>query len=160
MNVLCSGVHNSTALLDIIDCTNCCAVRHTKDAEYVANTMKPCIVKLDPHKTCTDLIIFDDASNVKKDSRILAAYDPQITVMHGACHVTSSFAKDVTETREVGFLCKIHKQFCNFCGSTHHSPHAMFCKHCEAMNNGVYLGFIKSMDTRMAGNLIALQRFL
>ena len=160
MNVLCSGVHNSTALLDIIDCTDHCAAGHTKDAEYVAKTMKPHVVKLDPHKTCTDLIIFDGASNVQKGGRILAAYDPRITVIHGACHVTSLFAKDVTETREVSFLCKIHKQFRNYFGSTRHSPHAMFRRHSESMNNGVYLGFIKPADTRMAGNLIALQRFL
>ena len=64
LNILCSGVHNHNALLQIIDCTDHCAEANKKDAQYIADTMKPHIMKLDPTKECVDFVIFDGTSNV------------------------------------------------------------------------------------------------
>ena len=160
LNILCSGVHNHNALLEIVDCTDHCAEGNKKDAQYIADTMKPHILKIDPSKQCVDFVIFDGASNVQKGGKILEAYDPRITSVHGACHNASLVCQDVTEQPEVQLLVKLHKKFRNLFGSVRHGPHALFRKHSKQMNNGVYLGFVKPADTRMAGNLIALLRFL
>ena len=71
LNILCSGVHNHSALLEIVDCTDHCAEGNKKDAQYIADTMKPHIMKIDPSKQCVDFVIFDGASNVQKGGKIL-----------------------------------------------------------------------------------------
>ena len=107
-----------------------------------------------------DFVIFDGASNVQKGGKILEAYDPCITSVHGACHNASLICQDVTEQPEVQLLVKLHKKFRNLFGSVRHGPHALFHKHSKQMNNGMYLGFVKPADTRMVGKLIALLCFL
>ena len=72
-------MHNHNALLEIVDCTDHCAEVNKKDAQYIADTMKPHIIKIDPSKQCVDFVIFDGASNVQKGGKILEAYDPRIT---------------------------------------------------------------------------------
>jgi len=48
LNILCAGVHNHNALLEIVDCTDHCAEGNKKDAQYIADTMMPQIQTLDP----------------------------------------------------------------------------------------------------------------
>jgi len=66
-------VRNHNALLEIVDCTDHCTEGNKKDAQYIADTMKPHIMKLDPTKQCVDFVIFDGASNVQKGRKILEA---------------------------------------------------------------------------------------
>jgi len=94
-------VHNHNALLEIVDCTDHCAEGNKNDAQYIADTMKPYIMKLDPTKQCVDFVIFDGVSNVQKGGNILEAYDTHITSVHGACHNASLICQDVTEQPEV-----------------------------------------------------------
>ena len=53
-----AGVHNHNALLEIVDCTDHCAEDNKKDAQYIADTMKPHIIKIDPSKQRVDFVIF------------------------------------------------------------------------------------------------------
>jgi len=66
LNILCFGVHNHNALLEIIDCTalhtHISVKGNKKDGQYIADTMKPHSMKLDPTKQCVDFVIFDGAS--------------------------------------------------------------------------------------------------
>jgi hypothetical protein len=106
---------------------------------------------------------------------------PCITVGHGAEHVVSLFFKDVYEQVSdmhayvvlfdtddsscMMFCCKVlefrvvsefAKKCQNIWGSVHHKPSAMFKKYSKQHNNGIPLGFIKSLECRMAGEHIAL----
>ena len=64
---------------------------------------KPLITQMEPevdvHNKCchgiVDLVLFDGASNVQNAGTILQAFNPRITVGHGAEHVVSLFFSDV-----------------------------------------------------------------
>jgi len=71
LNILCSGVHNHNTLLEFVDCTGHYAECNTKDTQYIADTMKPYITKLDPTKQCVDFVVFDGTSNFQKGENFL-----------------------------------------------------------------------------------------
>jgi hypothetical protein len=79
VNVLAAGVNNPFALLDIADCTGHLAIGGKKDAQYIANIVKPLITQmeseLDIHNKrspgIVDLVFFDGASNVQNAGQIL-----------------------------------------------------------------------------------------
>ena len=99
VNVLAAGVNNSFALLDIADCTEHLQAGGKKDAKHIANIVKPLIElmegEVDVHKKkllgIVDLVFFEGASIVQNAGKILRAYNPRITVGHGAEHVVSLF---------------------------------------------------------------------
>ena len=91
VNVLAAGVNNSFAL-DIADCTEHLQAGGKKDLKHIANIVKSLIELMegvvDVHKKklrgIVDLVFFDGASNVQNAGEILRAYNPRITVGHGA----------------------------------------------------------------------------
>ena len=100
----------------------------------------------------------------------------RITVVHGAEHVTSLFFKDVyTNVSPVRcnssqtncaavlilFCQSLFKALSNFgkwlqnvFRSCRHVPMAMLRKYSKAHNRGIFIGFIKSLEYRMAGNTL------
>ncbi len=145
--------------------------------------------EIEEHKRkCTnavDLIFFDVASNVQNAGELLQVKYPLITVGHGAEHVVSLFFKDVDEQVSdmhayvvlfdtnhsscMMFWCKVlefrvvsefAKKCRNIWGSVRHKPSGMFKKYSKQHNNLIPLGFIKSLECRMAGEYIALLRLL
>ena len=101
--MLAACVNNPFALLEIADCTAHLAKGGKKDAEYIAKIIMPLIQQIeskeDMHKKTSpgivDLVFFDGASNVQNAGEILCAFNPRITVGHGAEHVVSLFFADV-----------------------------------------------------------------
>ena len=169
VNVLAAGVNNPFALLDIADCTNHLAIGGKKDAKYIADIVKPLITQmeseLDIHNKrspgIVDLVFFDGASNVQNAGQILQAFNPRITVGHGAEHVVSLFFSDVyNKVPQFKQLSEFCKKARNIFGSVRHIPKAIFEQHSREHNHGVYLGFIKPSECRMAGEHIALLRLL
>ena len=170
INVLGASPNNSFALLDIIDCTSEMASGGKKTASYIAGLLKPVIKRIeefrDPisnqsHPGVVDLLLFDGASNVQNAGKHLAITNPRITVVHGTEHVVSLFFKDVfTKVPVFIHIAKFVKRCRNIFGSTRHGPHALFKKYSKEHNGGIYLGFIKVSECRMAGELIALLRML
>ena len=169
VNVLAAGVNNPFALLDIADCTDHLAIGGKKDAQYIANIVKPLITQmeseLDIHKKrspgIVDLVFFDGASNVQNAGQILQAFNPRITVGHGAEHVVSLFFSDVyNKVPQFKQLSEFCKKVRNIFGSVRHIPKAIFEQHSRQHNHGIYLGFIKPSECRMAGEHIALLRLL
>ncbi len=133
--------------------------------------MKPIISRIDEtkdpnnHKTdsrrVVDLLLFDGASNVQNAAKLVSITYPRITVAHGAEHVASLFFKDIfTKMPVFQCLSQFPKRCRNIFGSTRHGPHAIFKKHSIVHNNGIYIGFIKISECRMAGELIGLLRLL
>ena len=118
VNVLAAGINNPFALLDIADCTNHLAIGGKKDAKYIADIVKPLITQmeseLDIHNKrspgIVDLVFFDGASNVQNAGQILQAFNPRITVGHGAEHVVSLFFSDVynkvPQFKQLSEFCK------------------------------------------------------
>ena len=91
INIMASGVHERSAVLDIVDTTEHLGNGGTKNAEYIAELFVPHINEIDPKQIFVDTVFFDGASNVQKAGRILAEKFPSITVLHGAEHVVSLF---------------------------------------------------------------------
>jgi hypothetical protein len=106
-------------------------------------------------------VFFDGASNVQNSGQILQAFNPRITVGHGAEHVVSLFFSDVyRKIPEFQKLSEFGKKLRNIFGSVHHIPKAIFETHSKQHNRGIYLGFIKPSECRMAGEHIGLLRLL
>ncbi len=117
--------------------------------------------ELDVHnKKCpgiVDHVFFDGASNIQNTGEILKAFNPCITIGHGAEHVVSLFFFDVnTKVPQFKRLSDFGKKVRNIFGLVRHSPKAMFETYSRQHNNGIYLGFIKPLECRMAGEHIAL----
>jgi hypothetical protein len=109
------------------------------------------------HQGVVDLLLFDGASNVQNAAKLVSITYPCIAVFHGAEHVVSLFFKDIfTKTPVFQCLSQFLKWCRNIFGSTCHGPHAIFTKHSIVQNNGIYIGFIKISECRMAGELIGL----
>jgi hypothetical protein len=116
---------------------------------------------LDPDKVLIDLVFFDGASNVQKAGRILEAYNPLITSLHGAEHVVSLFFQDISKFPQINAILKIHSLCYNlFSSGSHHAPYALAQKYSRLHNGGRNIGLIRAADTRMGGHFIALLRFL
>ena len=164
VNVLAAGINNPFALLDIADCTNHLAKGGKKDARMpLIKQIESEVLDVNGKKSpgVIDLVFFDGASNVQNAGEILRAHNWRITVGHGAEHVVSLFFSDVyTKVPEFKRLSNFAKKVRNIFGSVRHSPSAMFKKYSRAHNKGVYIGFIKPSECRMAGEHIALLRLL
>ena len=126
INILASGVHNYSALLDIVDCTGHVSKGKKKSAPYIANLFLPHMKRLEPTKVMIDLVTFDGASNVQLAGNILCVHYPRVSCVHGAEHVMSLFLGDVFKIEEIELLCKVHRRLRNIFGSTRHASTSMF----------------------------------
>ncbi len=99
INILATGVNNSFALLNVVDCSNQASAGKKKDAKYIACLIHPFIEKLELEcdglsnnlTGAVNFVFFDGATNVQNAGKILAAMHPRISVGHGAEHVVSLF---------------------------------------------------------------------
>ncbi len=169
INVMAACVNNPFELLEIADYTTHLAKGGKKDAKYIAKIVMPLIQLMeseeDIHKKTysglVNLLFFVGASNVQNEAKILRAFNPCITVGHGAEHVVSLLFADVyTKVKSFMLLSAFVKRVSNIFGSARHSSLAMFKKYSHQHNHGVYLGFIKPSECRMAGEHIAILRLL
>ncbi len=165
VNVLAACVNNDFALLEIADCTAHLAKGGKKDANYISKIIMPLIQLMESvedinKKTSPkniNLVFFDGAINVQNAGKFLRAFNPCVTVGHGAEHVASLFVSDVyTKVKDFQRLSAFAKKICNIFGLVRHSPSAMFKKYSCQHNHGVYPGFIKPSKCRMAGEHIAI----
>ena len=108
MNLLCAGVHNPCAVLDIADCSGHMSRGGKKDAAYIARLFLPIMRKLDPEKCLGDLLYFDGASNVQKAAEIISKHFPRCTVLHGGEHVVSLYFSDIFHLDQFKMLIKFH----------------------------------------------------
>jgi hypothetical protein len=161
LNILASGAHLTTAVLEITDCTGHMSAGGKKDATYIARLFEPHLKTLDPTKKVVDLLYFDGASNVQKAGQILCAKYPRVTCLHGAEHVVSLFFDDISKLPAIKSLINFYKKVYGLFGSgAHHAPHAILMNHSRLHNKGKSIGLIRAADTRMAGYIIAFLRLL
>ena len=106
LNILASGVYNSAACMEIVDCSQHMEDGGRKNGKYIANQFHPYIVKCETHTPkVVDLVLFDGASNVQLAGNILNAHFPRISVVHGAKHVMSLFS--MTCSRSLNYKCSL-----------------------------------------------------
>ena len=162
INILASSVHLPVGCLRIVDCTGHLESDGTKDAAFIANLFTPHIVEMEKNAPkCTDLVIFDGASNVQKAGGLIEAKFPHVSVMHGAEHVISLFYQDIFKLRQFEMLKNINRLIYRCFGSgSMHSPYAIFSKHSRDHNGGKPIGLIRAADTRMGGHVISMLRTL
>lgn len=162
INILASSVHLPVGCLRIVDCTGHLESDGRKDAGYIADLFLPHICEMENKEPkCTDLVIFDGASNVQKAGLLIEAKFPHITIIHGAEHVISLFFNDVFRLHEFDLLKRMNRLIYRYFGSgSMHSPYAIFSKHSRDHNGGKCIGLIRGADTRMAGHVISMLRTL
>ena len=65
--------------------------------------------KMDPHKSITDVFMFDGDSNVHIGGEILKIHYPNISVMRGFEHTVSLFFNDVSKIQVVNYMIKSYE---------------------------------------------------
>ena len=155
INILAASAHLPVACLRIEN-------NGQKDAGYITELFLPHITEAEEKSPqCTDLVIFDGASNVQKAGLLLEAKFPHLSVMHGAEHVISLFYSDVFKIREFDLLKRFNRHIYKYFGSgSMHSPYAIFSKHAREHNDNKPIGLIRAADTRMGGHVISMMRTL
>jgi hypothetical protein len=162
INILASSVHLPVGCLRIVDCSGHLEKDGRKDAVFISELFLPHINEMEKNvPQCTDLVIFDGASNVQKAGALLEAKFPHLTVIHGAEHVISSFYHDIFKLPQFEMLKNINRLIYRYFGSgSMHSPYAIFSKQTKDHNGGKSIGLIRAADTRMGGHVISMLRTL
>ena len=73
---------------------------------------------IDPHKSITDVVMFDGASNVQLAGELFKIHYPKITVMRGVEQTVSLFFNDVSKIPVVNQIIIAHKAIYNLFGSS------------------------------------------
>ena len=96
LNLLVSGKKISVFVLELVDCQGHLADGGGKNGTLICNRFLDHFKRIDPHKSITDVIMFDRSSNVQLAGEFLKIHYPKITVMRGVEHTVSFFYNDVT----------------------------------------------------------------
>ena len=79
------------------------------------------------HKSITDVVMFDGASNVQLGGQLLKIHYPKISVMRGDENIVSLFFNYVSKIPAVNHMITYHKAVYNLFGSSiYHKPHYIF----------------------------------
>ena len=161
INVLASSPYLTTAVLEIVDCSNYLSKGVSKSATFIADLFRPHLQKLDPNKNLVDLLYFDGASNVQKAGRILMQDYKRVSCYHGAEHVIGLFFSDLMKLPEFWLLMVGSRAMYKWFGSgTHQKVHAVFREQSKLFNNGRFVGLFRATDVRMAGHVISFLRLI
>ena len=91
LNILSSGSHLPTAVLEIVDWSGHVLDGLKNYSSYIAKLFLPYIEDFGTSKKLVDLVYFDCAWNVQKAGEIIAALFPRVTSCHVSEHVVSLF---------------------------------------------------------------------
>ena len=105
------------ALLELVDCQSHWADGGEKYGTFICNRFIEHMRKIDPHKSITDVLMFDGASNVQLTSEVLKINYWNMSVMCGVEHTVSLFFNDVTKIPVVTQIIISNKAMYNLFGS-------------------------------------------
>ena len=154
VNVLGAGLYCQSDVLKIVDCTSHRKKGNEKDAPLhpIIKDLEERNPKGNNNAVIVDLVLFDRATNIQNNGKIMAMRYPRITVLRGTEHVVSILFKDFCENiPEFSLLRKFTVHARNMFGSTCHEPTSMFGSYSKKHNKGIKIGFIKLCDVKMAG---------
>lgn len=162
INVLASGAHLHTGVLEIVDATDHMKKGGKKDAKYISELFEKHISEFEnlcPNSV--DYCTFDGAASVQKAGKLLQILHPRIVCTHGAEHVLALFFQDIFKNETLNFFVQFSRRLYVIFGSgSMHAPYAIFQNYSKKNNSGKNIGLIRAAETRMGGEAIALQRLL
>ena len=124
---------------------------------YVLDYFITC--KIDLHKSITDVVMFDETSNVQLSGELLKIHYTKISVIRGVEHTVSFFFNDVTKNPVVNKMITDHKAVYNSCDSCiYHKPHYIFKKTLYEFHNK-NIGLFSVNYTIMYGYFIGMRRY-
>ena len=125
--MLVSGKNLPVAVLELVDCQGHLADGGINNGTFISNIFLDNFKRIGPHKSITDVIMFDGASNVQLAGELLKIHYPKITVMRVVEHTFSLFFNDVSKISFVNQMITAHKAIYNLFGSEiYHKPHSIF----------------------------------
>ena len=84
---------------------------------FICNRFIEHIPKTDPHKSITDVFMFDGASNVQRAGELLKIHHPKILVLRGVEHTVLLFFNDFSKIPFANHMIIGHKAIYNLFGS-------------------------------------------
>ena len=109
LNILVSGGNLPVSLLELVDCQVQLRYCGEKDGTFICNICFEQIRKIDPHKSITDVVMFDGASNIQLAGEMLKIYYPNISVMREVEHTVSLFFNYASKIPSVNKMITAHK---------------------------------------------------
>ena len=97
------------AVLELVDWQGHLADVGKKYGTFICNRFLEHLRTIDPHKSITDVFMFDGASNIQLDGELLKIHYPKISVMLGVEHTVSLFFNDVSKIPVVNQMITDHK---------------------------------------------------
>ena len=94
MNILVSGKNIPVSVLELFDFQGQLADGGEKYETFIQTRFIEHIIKIDPHKTITYVVMFDGASNIQIGGEPLEIHYPKISVMRGVERTVSLFLND------------------------------------------------------------------
>ena len=126
LNILVSGKNLPVAVLELVDCQGHLADGGITNGTFICDRFIYHFKIIDPHKSITDVIMFDGASNVQLAGELLKIHYPKITVIRGVEHTVSLFFINFSKIPAVNQMITDHKAIYNFFGSgIYHKPHSI-----------------------------------
>ena len=78
LNILVLGRNILVAVLELVDFQGHLADGGGKDGSFICTRFLEHIKKIDPHKSITDVVMFDGASNVQLAGKLLKIHYPKV----------------------------------------------------------------------------------
>jgi len=159
LNILASGPHAQSVVLDIVDCHEHLAEGGIKDGRFVFNSVQPWVEKVG--RANFDVWATDGGSNMVLGGKLLKAQNPRVHLHRGIDHGMALCLEEMAKIPEV-FLVLIpcNRVCCVFGNGTRHRPHAAFVKVIKELNGGTYIGFIHGFDGRYGSHFKGLIRMI
>ena len=155
LNILASGPHVKSVVLDIVDCHEHLAGGGVKDGQFVFNKIKPWVEKVGAD--LFDMIDTDGGSNMLLGAKLLKAEFPRVYTHRGVDHAMAGTLEEISKIPEVFLVLKPSNRVrCTFGNGTRHRPHARFVKTVKETNGGLYVGLIRGFDGRYGSHYKAM----
>ena len=127
LEILVSIFNLPLSVLEIVDCQGHLGDGGEKGGTFICNIFLNHIRKIDPHKSITDIVMFDGASNFQLAGELLKIHYPKISVMRGVEHTVSLFFNYVSKIPVLNKIITAHNSIYNLFGSgKYHKPHYIF----------------------------------
>ena len=112
--------------MELVDCQGYLADGNKKDRTFIRTQFLNPMKEIDPEKL-SDMVIFDGASNVQPEGRLLRVNDTKFTIMRDVEHTLSLFSNDFSKIPIIHQIISPHKVIYHIFGSgIYHKPHSIF----------------------------------
>jgi len=159
LDILGSGPHVQTTVLDIVECHEHLADGGIKDGKYVHKKTQPWVEKIGPANF--DVWTTDGGSNMVLTGKHLKAQYPHLHLHRGIGHGMSLTLEEIAKIPEIYLVflpCNRVRDL--FGNGTRHRPPAAFVKVSKELNRGHYVGFIRGFDGHCGSHFKALLRMI